>query len=195
MDNLENQEIDQMQTQENSSSTSEDKTQKTFTQAELDNIIAKRIAREKKNWETSLADEQRKQNMTEFQKLTAEKDELINKANERIKNMNEKIFLQDFKSQAKELGFINPELAYKLVDKADLMDEEGNVNAEVLKTSLETLLNENPYLKGQTQQIPNLPGSPAIKNSGTLTKEQLSKMSPEQVSKLDWSLIQQALKN
>lgn len=196
---VENEQLETEQTQlenqtEQSSSTSDNKT---FTQAELDNIIAKRLAREKKSWETSLDEEKKKQNMSEVEKLIAERDEAINKVNERMKTANEKLLKADFKSVANELGIVDSDVAFMLIDKTELQDEDGNVNVEEMKKSLETLISQKPYLKGQTQQqqFANLPGSPAFKNSGTLTKEQLRQMKPEQIAKLSQEVINQALRN
>lgn len=183
------------QTTESATNTSKVDDNKTFSQSELDAIITKRLEREKKNWQANLDEEQRKANLTEVERLKAEKDEALNKATEKMKNANEKLFKADFKQVANELGIVDFEIAEMLIEKTDLQDEDGNVNVAELKTALETLIAKKPYLKVQQQQIANLPGSPSFKTTGVLTKEQLSKMSAKQIANLSEEVINQALKN
>lgn len=169
---------------------------KTFSQADLDKIITKRLAKEQSKWKSELDEVQRLANLSDVEKLKAEKDEAITKAEARMKSANEKLFKADFKSLANTLGIVDTDVALMLIDKTDLQNEEGEVDMAALKTSLETLITNKPYLKGVAQQnpIPFLPGSPAFKNSGTLTKDQLKKMTAEQISKLDFALVTAALK-
>jgi len=145
---------------------------KTFSQAELEEQISKRLARQEKSIrkqiETEFEEKVKKQNMSEVEKLIAEKDEVINKASEKMKTANERLLKADFKIVANELGIVDSEVAYMLIDKTELQDEDGNVNVEEMKKSLETLIASKPYLKGQVQQqIANLPASPSFKSKAT----------------------------
>jgi len=89
----------------------------------------------------------------------------------------------DITAKAAKLGIIDPDAAYRLLDTSKLeYDEAGQpTNSEALLTAL---LKDKPYLAGSGSSAMN----PAKKQQQTFTREQIEKMSPEQINK-NWESI------
>lgn len=79
--------------------------------------------------------------------------------------------------------------AYRLLDQAAIQyDEDGR--PKNLKTLLEALVKAKPYLvQGAASTSVNNPA----RTGATYTKEQLAKMTPREIAKLDQKLVDQAL--
>jgi hypothetical protein len=124
---------------------------KTFTQAELDAIIAKRLARERKQWEQQLEEEKKKAAMTEAERLKAEKEEAEKRAQAAQQTANQRLITAEAKIVAAELG-VKPNRINHLLKLADLsgveVDDKGNIDSKAIKTALETILADFPELKG-----------------------------------------------
>lgn len=124
---------------------------KTFTQAELDAIIAKRLARERKAWEQQLEEERKKAQMTEAERLKAEKEEAERRAKEAEAAANQRLIQAEAKVVALELG-IKPERVAYAIRLANLSDvevgENGQVDTKALKAALEQVIKDIPELKG-----------------------------------------------
>ncbi|MED4828145.1 scaffolding protein [Bacillus atrophaeus] len=121
--------------------------EKTFTQAELDEILNKRLEREKKKQtevEEQLkrlkayeeAEEERKKaEMSEAERLKAEKEEAAKKAEEATEaakkaqeSANQRIINTELRAIARSLNANDPNQVLALLDKAAVqIDEEGNV--------------------------------------------------------------------
>lgn len=122
---------------------------KTFTQAELDEIIKKRLAREKKSWEQQLEEEKKKAAMTEAERLKAEKEEAERKAKEAQQAANQRLITAEAKVQAAALGVKPEKLSYvlKLADLSDVeVDENGSVDEKAVKAAVEKVLKDLPEL-------------------------------------------------
>ena len=89
----------------------------------------------------------------------------------------------DITAKAAKLGIIDPDAAYKLLNRSELEygDDGAPTNTETL---LVALLKEKPYLAGGGSSAMN----PAKKQQQTFTREQIEKMSPEQINK-NWESI------
>lgn len=124
---------------------------KTFTQDELDKIIAKRIARERKDWDAKVEEEKRKAAMTEAERLKAEKDEAEKAASERVSAANKRVIRAEASVQAAQLG-IKPERIKHALKLADLsaieVGDDGEPDGKAIKSALEAVLKEMPELKG-----------------------------------------------
>jgi hypothetical protein len=154
---------------------------KTFTQTEIDKIVADRVAREKKKLEkfadydelktklseyTKAEDERKKAEMTETERLQAELDDLKRIAQEAeesksktLESANKRLLKSEFKLLAKEFGVRKDALddAFVLADMAGVeIDEEGNVTG--VKEALETLKKAKAYLFGVTEYADPSPG-------------------------------------
>jgi hypothetical protein len=176
----------------------EPKSDKTFTQAELNDIIADRLDRQAKKYadydelKTKLtaleqAEEDRKKaQMSEQERLQAERDEALRKASDieasvsaKVTAANQRLISAEFRTLAREANVPSDRIAaaLKLADLTGVnVDDEGNVSG--VKEAVEALIAENPYLAEKTQpkQIGGAGGGgdPADK-----TKEQLLKEAAE----------------
>ncbi|MCY8347603.1 phage scaffolding protein [Bacillus haynesii] len=122
-------------------------TEKTFTQAELDEILNKRLEREKKKQaeleekakrltELEKAEEERKKaEMSEAERLRAEKEEAAKKAEEASEkakkaeeSANQRIINTELRAIARSLNANDPNQVLALLDKSAVqIDEDGNV--------------------------------------------------------------------
>lgn len=141
---------------------------KTFTQDELDRIVAERIARERKKFadyddlKTKLTafeqaeEERKKAEMTEKERLEAEKAEAAKRAEEAegkaqaaLEAANQRLIRSEFRLMARSDEFkIRPDALDAALKLADLsavkVDEDGNVSG--VKEALEALIKSSPYL-------------------------------------------------
>jgi hypothetical protein len=155
--------------------------EKTFTQAELDEIVAKRLERERKKYEkfadyddlkARLAEyekereERQRAEMTEierykadYEKVTSEKQTLeqqLAELHETIKN--EKIRNEFYKvATALNVAYIDD--ALKLADlSAVTVDEDG---VKGVKEAVEALVQHKPFLLAQVKKEPKIVGGPS----------------------------------
>lgn len=158
--------------------------QKTFTQEELDKIVADRIARERKKYDKfsdydelkkkaeeyeKAEDERKKAEMTAQERLEAEKAEAQRKAQEAeeaaqraMTAANQRLVKSEFKLLAKEAGIRADALedAFKLADVSGVtVDEDGNVDG--VKAVIESLIAGKPYLVEQAKKEPKIVGAPS----------------------------------
>lgn len=179
---------------------------KTFTQEELDKVVADRIARERKKLEkfadydvlkTKLdeftkAEEERKQSeMTEVERLQAQLEKLSSTAKEAeeakakaLESANKRLLKSEFKLLAgsKEFGVRKDALddAFLLADLSGVeIDEDGNVTG--VKEALEGLKKAKSYLFGVTEYADPTPGQHETKRDNT--KEQATRKLQELADK------------
>ncbi len=168
----------------------EDTKTKTFTQADLDNIIQKRLARERKQWEAQVEEEKKKAAMTEAERLKAEKEEAEKKAQDAMSKANEVLLKAEVKQAAVDLGIVDPDAAYALMDREDVEIGDGTIKG--VKEALTQLLASKPWLKRAPEKpsvgAPSNPGEPTT----TYTRAQLAKMSTEEINR-NWDTIQDQL--
>jgi ATP-dependent 26S proteasome regulatory subunit len=140
-------------------------TEKMFTQAQLDDMIKERLKREK---------------MEKADRLEAEKADLQKE-------------LEATKQEATLLKRQNA-LAGKVVDvdaATKLLSDEFVVNGEV---QLEPFLAKYPFLKAQaTPPVNPTPGGRGAMPANALTREQVSKMTPDEINKR-WAEVQAVMK-
>lgn len=167
---------------------------KTFTQAELDDIVAKRLDRERKKYadyddkakrlaELEQAEEERKKaDMTEKERLEAEKVEAARTAAEAVETAkkaqdaaNQRVIKSEFRALAREMGIRADALddALKLADLSGVtVDDEGN--APGVKDVVTALAAAKPYLvevpKKEPKQIGE-PSNPAADEIRTLEQQ------------------------
>ncbi|MGE7271360.1 scaffolding protein [Brevibacillus panacihumi] len=175
---------------------------KTFTQEDLDKIVADRIARERKKYadydeikkkaeEFEQAEAERKKaEMTAQERLEAEKSEALRKAQEAeeaaqrtMSTANQRLIKSEFKLLAKEAGVRADALedAFKLADVSGVtVDEDGNVDG--VKAVIEALIAGKPYLVEQAKKEPRTIGGPSNPSPDVATQktaEQLLKDAAE----------------
>jgi hypothetical protein len=154
---------------------------KTFTQDEVNKLLAERVARANKKIEkfadydelkTKLAEytkaeEERKQSeMSEVEKLQAQLQKFEQQAKEAeetklktLESANKRLIKSEFKVLAKDLGVRKDALddAFVLADMSSVeIDDEGNVTG--VKEALESLKKAKAYLFGVTEYADPSPG-------------------------------------
>lgn len=171
------------------------KPEKTFTQAELDELITKRLERERKKYEgfdelkTKLTEyeqaeeERRKAAMSEQERLEAEKAEALKKAEEAenasaevLRKANERLINAEFRLLAKEAGIRSDALddAFKLADISGVeVGDDGAVNG--VDDVIKALTESKPYLVEQAKPKPRQIGEGSDPGGGKAdkTSEQL----------------------
>lgn len=158
--------------------------EKTFTQAELDEIIAQRLERERKKYadydelktkltEFEQAEEERKKaEMTEQERLQAEKEEAARRAAEAeqsaqaaIEAANQRLVKSEFKLRAAAMGVLQNALddAFVLADLSGVtVNDDGEVDGEALDSAIIALISNKPFLKAEVKQtVPKSIGQPS----------------------------------
>lgn len=184
--------LDDKETSDKTVKTKEDKTdEKTFTQTELDEIIAKRIERERKKYEGF---EDMKNKLTEYEKQIEEKrlaelsekeraEEIAKKAEEEKQSLahqletlqkqiqQEKITNEFIKlATTHNIAYIDD--ALKLADFSGVkVNEEGNV--EGVKEAIKALVENKPFLLKQAKEPKQIGKGSQTKSKGDKTAEQL----------------------
>lgn len=129
---------------------------KTFTQAELDAILSKRLARERKQWEQQVEDAKKKAAMDETERLKAEKAEAEQKAQAAQAAANQRLIKAEAKVQAAALG-VKPERIDYAIRLADLsgveVGDDGEPDAKAVKAAIEAVLRDVPELKGVSGSV------------------------------------------
>jgi hypothetical protein len=126
---------------------------KTFTQAELDEIIGKRLATERarfSDYDTLKAakgelDQIKAANASDLEKAVKQaKSEGISEATTRA---NHRLVAAEARALAAAANFHNPKDAAKLLDLAGVkVTDDGDVDADAIKALIEDAVKERPYL-------------------------------------------------
>ncbi|PKM78530.1 MAG: hypothetical protein CVU90_01985 [Firmicutes bacterium HGW-Firmicutes-15] len=154
-------------------------TDKTFTQAQLDDVITKRLAREKKAWEKTLEEEKAKAAMTETERFQSEKLEAQKLLADSQAKANQKLLHAEIRVQSISLGVTENKLTYlsRLIDITDpnLLDANGDVDDKAVKAAVSKILQDIPELASKT---PSKGGSDfSAGNPKSITKEQFTSLS------------------
>lgn len=161
----------------------ETKSEKTFTQEELNEIIAKRVERERKKQAEldeklkrlealERADEERrKAEMTEAERLKAEKEEAAKKAEEAAEQAkkaqetaNQRIVNTEIRSVARALNANDPNDVLALLDKSVVeIDDDGNVKG--VEEAVKALKEAKPWMFKQPIGVDAVGGGNPSKNT------------------------------
>ena len=165
-----------------------------FTQADMDSIVQKRLARERKQWEEQIEEEKKKAAMTEAERLKAEKEEAEKEAQDAMRKANERLMRAEVKQLCVDLNIVDSDAAYALMDRENVeVKEDGSIAG--VKEALEKLVDAKPWMKG-TQKKPGVGGdsNPGDDKATTVyTREKLAKMSTEEINE-HWDKIQSQLR-
>ena len=151
-------------------------------QADIDQIVKKRLARERKKWEAERTKAEERARMDEAERLKAElqdRDEAIAEYEAQVRHERT---LRTLSGKV-----VDPEDALAIAERAELVDEDGNVDVDAL-------LKAKPYLAPQKER-PNAPsalGSPAGKGR-KFTQADLAKMTADEINE-NWDAIQADLR-
>lgn len=164
---------------------------KTFTQADVDRIVSDRLARAKSDPPPDYEDLKKKAG--EFDKLEAARlseTEKLQKSNEaaeaRAKAAEEKLDLANRRNAvfaaAQRAGAVDPDAVFALLDQSAVkVGNDGQLTG--VEEAVKALLDDKKYLVGTppTPTPGGADGGPRGKPAGTITRDQLSTMSSEQI--------------
>lgn len=128
----------------------------TLTQKDLDDMIGKRLARERKAWADQLEEEKKKAAMTEAEKLKAEKEEAEKKAKAATDAANRRLVDAEAKVAAAAAGVKPEKLAYvlKLADLSQIeVGEDGTVDGKAVNAAIAAVLKDLPELTAGQRQV------------------------------------------
>jgi hypothetical protein len=133
---------------------------KTFTQAELDEIINKRLGRERTKLRSEIEAEQaekaRQAQMTEVEKLKSAKDQAEANAQTATKAANARIVKAEAKVLAAQLGvdpkFVGDVIALSGI-KGDELGEDGEPDKTALTASINAVLKDRPFYKAGSGNV------------------------------------------
>ncbi len=122
----------------------------TMTQADLDAIIERRLARDRKDREKAAEEEKKKAAMTESELLKAEKAEADKKAADIQSAANTRIARSEFKIAAQAAGVPADRLeaAVRLADLSELTPDEktGEFSKKDIDNAVKATIKANPFL-------------------------------------------------
>ena len=152
------QENNQAQEQQGNNSQSTAGAEKTFTQAEVDALIEKRLARERKKYQQTNNGAQQNTDESAAQGTTTVEvdvtEDARNQAAVIIAQANQRLIQAIAQSEATKLN-INPDYVADAVRLADLsavkVNDDGTVDTKSVTTALEAVLKRMPILKATTE--------------------------------------------
>ena len=136
---------------------------KTFSQEEVNRLQAQ-VRREVRGQfgdyqqlkeRAAKADELEKAQLSDQEKLEARAHEAERKAEAAIQQVASAVIASEVRVRASQMGIIDPDAAYLLLDRTNLSyAEDGTVTG--VDDALTQLIEDKPYLKGSPNRAPNL---------------------------------------
>lgn len=118
------------------------------SQEDFDALIQARVNRAVKKTEEEYAAKKAKENMSEIEKVKAEKEETEKKALEATNKANRTLIKAEVISKATKLNIIDPIAAFQLMNLDNVsIDDNGNVKG--VEVSLKALIKDKSYLVGE----------------------------------------------
>lgn len=105
------------------------------------------MARDRKERDQAADEERKKAQMTEAEKAKAEKAEAEKKAAETLATANERLIRAEVKLISVELGIVDADVAYAVMDRQGVKVDDKTGKVEGVKPALEELLKAKPFLK------------------------------------------------
>jgi hypothetical protein len=130
---------------------------KTFTQEDVDALIGKRLAQERRQWEADAKQAAEREKMDEAERLKAEKADAEKAAADRVAAANQTLVKADAKVAAIAAGVKAERIDAFLrhVDTADIaVDDDGSVDGAAVKAAVDKALADVPEFKA----APGTPG-------------------------------------
>ena len=138
-----NKEIDENNNKEDDNKNNNDTTM--YSQKDVDKLIDKRLARERKNFEKELNSRLEREKMDETERAKADKEDAEKRAEIAIKTANDRLIRSEINLKASEMGLIDADAAYALIKKEDIeVDDSGNVAG--VEDALKILISKKPWL-------------------------------------------------
>lgn len=181
--------------------------ERTFTQAQLDAIVGERATRAKSAAINDLlgelgfekaddlkalvkaAKERQASEQTEAQKLQAQLEAAQKREGTLAAQLREQALQMAVQAAAQKVGIVDAEVALALVRGQITFDDKGAPQG--VEAALTELVKSKPYLRAGAGNSVN-PTNPGRQGGSKLTREQIARMTPEQIN-ANWSAVQAAL--
>jgi hypothetical protein len=160
-----------------------------LTQAEVDAIVERRLARERAKYEgfdemkakAARLDEIEAANASELEKANAAREKAEAKAAEAVSKSNERLIRATVLAEAAKQGAKNGEAVFRALDKTGLtVGDDGEVSG--VEEAIKALFKEIPEFVGETKAEDADQGARGG-SSDQITAEAVAAMSPEEVAK------------
>lgn len=163
---------------------------RTFSQEDLNAVVAREVERQQSRQRQELAQrlgvpidqldqeleraaEARKNQMSELEKTQAELERLKSERDTALSQANERLLQAEIMVQAREMGFVDADDAFRLLDREGVTIEDGKVSG--VEDALKSLAEAKPHLLGQGTGGPAKGGSDfdggAANNAGTYEQQ------------------------
>lgn len=105
-----------------------DNNDKLFSQNDLNSIVEKRLARERKSFEKEFNKKLEREKMDDIERMKAEKLDAEKLASETMLKANTRLIRSEIMVKAKDLNVIDIDAVYALINKEDIsIDDSGNI--------------------------------------------------------------------
>lgn len=165
-------------------------------QAELQKIIDRTIAKERKRAEKEKQDALDREKLSAEQKAELDRQNAQKAAEEKERKANERIVNLEIKDVARELGVAAKKLDrfMKVIDRDDLaVDEDGNVDRSKVLAAVKAVLADMPEFKGTDSKGPGADFGGGNPGGAKYSMAQIQTMSPKEIA-ADYDEVQKSLK-
>lgn len=160
-------------------------TEKSFTEAEVEATVEKRLKRERKAWEAQLDKEKKKASMDEAERSKTEKKEAEDRAEGALKELDSARIEYEAKFAAMSAG-AKPERVAQIMRLADLAEvsvTDGIPDAKGIETAIKTVKADLPELFGSTTPPRSGGDMGGGSQTPTFTRAQVKAMGPAEYEK------------
>jgi hypothetical protein len=152
--------------------------EKTLTQSEVDQLLKRRLYRERKKWEDEAAEQKKLAEMTEAERYKAEVEAVRKESQERLRATQQRIVTSEAKSAALNANVRSDRLE-AVIRLADLSDvdvyDDGGFDEKAVQRVIQSVVDQYPEFTAQQQGYGNAPD--ASRN----TRPQVDTSDPDQV--------------
>jgi hypothetical protein len=114
------------------------------SQKEFDKVISRRINKAIKTKQAEWENTQKKAQMSELEKIQAERDEANKRADAATEGANKTLLKADVISKCSSLNIVDADAAYELMNRDDIEIKDGKVEGTI--KALKNLIVEKPWL-------------------------------------------------
>lgn len=194
-----NEAINQQQaTQGEPAPTNQGTTERTFTQADLDRIVKDRVADERKKFaDYGTLKDQLTALTTEKGTWESSRQTLEGSVSTATERANKAVMELELYKAAAKAKFTDPSDVFGAVDKSKITISEDGKTVSGIDEAIQALIELKPHWVQGEAPKPGAPKIPPTNPGGntSLTRDALEKMSPQEISNLDWNAVKAALKN
>jgi hypothetical protein len=134
--------------------------EKTLTQSEVDQLLKRRLYRERKKWEDEAAEQKKLAEMTEAERYKAEVEAVRKESQERLRATQQRIVTSEAKSAALNANVRSDRLeaVMRLADLSDVdVYDDGGFDEKAVQRVIQSVVDQYPEFTTQQQGYGNAP--------------------------------------